>query len=261
MKKQTKIIVAILACVLLFSIMFVYKLHWFGAGMKPPQTVIGNSDGVLQPVTDKEEQLTVQPKPDEKKQIPEIDFPQSGDTVEDFVTGPYKIAMDTKGLLDNDDLEDVVLVLQSKTDSTGLRPTLVLLKQPTGGYRLYAASWQAIGAAYINGDYQQYDSEDISIDQKRNLIISTYGSGPVGNRETRYRFIDTELVFTYMETYNVGAGQQTRAEYDVLNQKITVEDINTMKEDMPSKFSYGKLPDHKFYLFKEVDPEMVFSEQ
>ncbi|WP_165456367.1 hypothetical protein [Pedobacter kyonggii] len=34
-------------------------------------------------------------------------------------------------------------------------------------------------------------------------------------RETRYRFIDNELVFTYMETFNAGAGQQTRASYDV----------------------------------------------
>jgi hypothetical protein len=259
MKKQTKIIISILVVVFLLAIAFIYKLHWFGAGMQPQLATISNPDSITQAVTDKQE-VTVQPKTDAPKEVPEVEFPQRGNSIEDFVTGPYEIAMDAKGLLDNDELEDVVLVLQNKTDSTDLRPTLVLLQQPEGGYRLYAASWQAIGAAYINGDYQQYDSEDISIDQKRNLILSTFGSGPVGNRETRYRFIDHQLVFTYMETYNAGAGQQTIAKYDVLNGKLAVEDINTMKEDTPSTFSHGKLPEHKPYLFTEVDPTMVFSE-
>jgi hypothetical protein len=259
MKKQTKIIIAVLVGVLLLAVAFVYKLHWFAAGMKPQQAAINNPDSIVQAVTDKHEE-TSQSKTEGSKEVPEAEFPQSGKTIEDFVTGTYEIAMDAKGLLDNDALEDVVLVLQNKTDSTDLRPTLVLLQQPEGGYRLHAASWQAIGAAYINGDYQQYDSEKISIDQKRNLIISTFGSGPVGNRETRYRFIDHEFVFTYMETYNAGAGQQTIATYDVLNRKVTVEDINTMKEDTPSKFSHGKLREHPLYLFKEVDPTMVFSE-
>jgi len=259
MKKPSKIILTVLAAVLLLFIVFVYKLHWFGAGMKPQQAAISNADTLIQAVADKQ-QVTSPTQIESSKEIPQADFPQNANTIEDFVPESYKIAMDTKGLLDDDDLEDVVLVLQNKTDSTDLRPTLVLLKQPEGGYRLYAVSWQAIGAAYINGDYQQYDSEDIKIDQKRNLIISTFGSGPVGNRETRYRFIDNALVFTYMETYNVGAGQQTRAEYDVLNKKITVEDINTMKEDMPSTFSHGKLPENPFYLFKDIDPTTVFAE-
>lgn len=259
MKKQTKIIVTVLSAVLVLAMVFVYKLHWFGAGMKPQQAAMSHPDSVVQAVVDTPE-VTSLPKTDGPKTIPDVEFPQSGKTVEDFVTGTYEIAMDAKGFLDDDELEDVVLVLQNKTDSTDLRPTLVLLKQAEGGYRLYAASWQAIGAAYINGDYQQYDSEDVKIDQKRNLIISTFGSGPVGNRETRYRFINHELVFAYMETYNVGAGQQTRVEYDVLNSKVTVEDINTMKEDMPSTISHDTLPNHKPYLFKDIDPTMVFSE-
>ena len=257
MKKQTKIILGILACMMMMAIALMYKLHWFGAGMKPKQAAISNPDRVV--VRDTQE-VILSPKKESPKEATEIEFPTSGNSIEDFVPGLYKIAMDAKGLLNNDELEDVVLVLQNKTDSADLRPTLVLLKQPEGGYRLYASAWLAIGAAYINGDYQQYDSEDISIDQKRNLVISTYGSGPVGNRETRYRFIDNELVFTYMETFNAGAGQQTRAIYDVLNRKVTVEDINTMKEDMPATVSHGTLPQHPLYLFKALDPTTVFSE-
>ena len=260
MKKQTKIIVAIIAVIFLLAVVFVYKLHWFGAGMKPQlAAATSNPDSAVQAAADTQK-VILQAKNSDAKPIADVEFPQQGNTVEDFVTEPYQIAMDAKGLLDNDNLEDVVLVLQNKTDSTDLRPTLVLFKQPAGGYRLYAASWQAIGAEYINGDYQQYDSEDIKIDEQRNLIISTFGSGPVGNRETRYRFIDNELVFTYMETYNVGAGQQTRVEYDILNRKITTEDINTMKENMPSELSYGTMRKHKPYLFKEIDPMTVFTE-
>lgn len=259
MKKQNKIILGVLACIILLAIVLMYKLHWFGAGMKPQHEAISNPDLVVEAISDTQA-VTSKPKTESPKEATQIEFPPSGNTVDDFVPGLYKIAMDTKGLLNNDELEDVVLVLQNKKDSTDLRPTLVLLKQPEGGYRLYASSWLAIGAAYINGDYQQYDSEDISIDQKRNLIISTYGSGPVGNRETRYRFIDNKLVFTYMETYNAGAGQQTRATYDILNRKLTVEDINTMKEDMPAAVSHGTLPQHPPYLFKEIDPTTVFSE-
>lgn len=259
MKKQTKIILGILAFMMLVAIALMYKLHWFGAGMKPMHAASSSTDRVVEAVRDTQA-VTFKPETESPNEATQTEFSQSGNTVEDFVPGSYKIAMDTKGLLNNDELEDVVLVLQNKTDSTDLRPTLVLLKQPEGGYRLYASSWLAIGAAYINGDYQQYDSEDISIDQKRNLIISTYGSGPVGNRETRYRFLDNELVFTYMETFNAGAGQQTRAIYDVLNRKVTVEDINTMKEDMPAAVSHGTLPQHPPYLFKELDPTTVFSE-
>ncbi|CAH0168379.1 hypothetical protein SRABI27_00950 [Pedobacter sp. Bi27] len=259
MKKQHKIILGVLACMMLVAIALMYKLHWFGAGMKPQHEATRNPDRVAEAISDIH-QVTLNPKKESPKEAVQIEFPLYGNTIEDFVPGLYKIAMDTKGLLNNDELEDVVLVLQNKTDSTDLRPTLILLKQPEGGYRLYASSLLAIGAAYINGDYQQYDSEDISIDQKRNLIISTYGSGPVGNRETRYRFIDNELVFTYMETFNAGAGQQTRATYDVLNRKVTVEDINTMKEDMPATVSHGTLPQHPLYFFKELDPTTVFSE-
>jgi len=259
MKKQNKIILGVLTCIMLVAISLMYKLHWFGAGMKPQHAASSNSDLVVAVVRDTQA-VTLNPKTEIPKEAKQVEFSQSGNTIEDFVPGSYKIAMDTKGRLNNDELEDVVLVLQNKTDSTDLRPTLILLKQPEGGYRLYASSWLAIGAAYINGDYQQYDSEDISIDQKRNLIISTYGSGPVGNRETRYRFIDNELVFTYMETFNAGAGQQTKVTYDVLNQKVTVEDINTMKEDMPAAVSHGTLPQHPPYLFKEIDPTTVFSE-
>ncbi|MGN7986669.1 hypothetical protein ACTJKC_04970 [Pedobacter sp. 22226] len=258
MKKQSKII-ALLAFVLLLAIVLGYKYHWLNADKSPQQTTDSVANAIVH-VAAKETLVTISKKTEEQKEIGGAEFPESGNTIDDFVTSPYIIAMDAKGLLDDDDLEDVVLVLQNKTDSTDLRPVLVLLKQATGGYRLYATSWQAIGAAYINGDYQQYDSEDITIDKNKTLIISTYGSGPVGNRETRYSFKNGELVLTYMETYNAGAGQQTIAKYDVLARKITVEDINTMKEDMPAKLSYGKLPPHKPYLFKEVDPVSVFSE-
>lgn len=47
MKKQTKIILGILACIMMMAIVLMYKRHWFGAGMKPKQAAISNSDRVV----------------------------------------------------------------------------------------------------------------------------------------------------------------------------------------------------------------------
>lgn len=260
MKKQTKIILGAVSFVFLLALVLAYKLHWFGGKTDAQLADSTVTDTVQQAATVGEPISVPVNSTDEEKKEVIIDFPTNGNKVEDFVPQTYKIALEAKGLLDSDDLEDAVLVLQHKTDSTAKRPTLVLLKEPGGGYRLHATSWEAIGAAYINGDFPQYDNEDISIDQNRTLVISTYSIGPVGNRDTRYRFINNELELVYMETYNLGAGGQTRAEYDILNHKITVEEVNTMKEDMPSTLSHAKLPLNKHYLFKDIDPVTVFSE-
>jgi flagellar basal body-associated protein FliL len=58
MKKQTKIIIAVLVGVLLLAVAFVYKLHWFAAGMKPQQAAINNPDSIVQAVTDKHEETS-----------------------------------------------------------------------------------------------------------------------------------------------------------------------------------------------------------
>ena len=187
----------------------------------------------------------------------DVEFPKTGKTVSDFVPAPYVIAMEAKGLLNEDDLEDVALVLQNEKDSTDLRPTLVLLKQKNGGYQCYGASWSALGAAYINGDFQHYDSEDITIDSARNLNITTFGSGPVGNQDLKYRFINNRLVLVAMETYHAGAGGQTEMKFDFLNSIVAVTEVNTMKENMPSTTTKSKLSKRKPYFFESTDPDSI----
>lgn len=260
MKKQTKIILGTISFGFLLIFLLGYQLHWFGGKTDAQLADTIGTDSLQQAATVGQPIATPVNSIEPEKKFEMIDFPVSGNEIEDFVPETYKIAIETKGLLDADNLEDAVLVLQHKTDSTAKRPTLVLLKAPSGGYRLYATSWEAIGAAYINGDFPQYDSEDISIDENRILVMSTYSVGPVGNRDTKYRFVNNELELVYMETYNQGAGGQTRVEYDILNHKITVEEVNTMKEDMPTTVTHDKLPLNKHYLFKEIDPVTVFSE-
>jgi hypothetical protein len=185
------------------------------------------------------------------------EFPDVGRSVKDFVVDPYEIDMEAKGLLNDDELEDVALILQEKGDSTALRPTLVLLKQKDGSYKRYATSWNAIGPAYINGDYQHYDDENLVIDSLRNLNIHTYGSGPVGNRDLNYRFAGNQLVLATMETYNMGAGAHTEAYYDFIKGVLKITEINTMKEDMPSTTTEEKLKKRGPYLFETTDPESI----
>ena len=188
--------------------------------------------------------------------VASTDFPQSGDQVKDFVIAPYEVSMEAHGPLDEDELQDAVLVLENKSDPEGARPTLVLKQKTDGSYELKSKSLKAIGAAYINGDFKQYDSEELKIDSNR-LSITTYSIGAVGNRKTQYRFIHNELILVYMETYNIGAGGQTSVVYDFLDHLITVTEVNTIKEDMPSTQERTKMKPHKPYLFENIDPTEI----
>lgn len=250
MKKRSITNLSKLAIIFLLFAGLIYKLSCSGARLKPSPAQTSN------PIATKETAATDSMIPD-NNQKSDINFPKAAKEIKDFVVAPYQISMETYGLLNDDNLEDAVLVLQNSTDSTQARPTLVLLQQPDGSYTLNTKSFKAIGAAYINGDYKQYDTEDIKIDSAK-LIISTYSMGAVGNRTTQYRFVDNQLVLTYMETYNMGAGGQTGAVYDMLNQKVTITDVNTTKEDMPATISSSKMQKHKSYLFNDIDPTEIF---
>ena len=251
MTRKTKTIVGISVAVLLI-VAVLFKIKPSGSDAAPVETEIMDTTRIHQTdnaaANDQDE-----PEPDETEE----EFPNIGKSVQDFVIGPYEVIMEAKGMLNEDELEDVALILQEKEDSTALRPTLVLLKQKDGSYKRYATSWYAIGAAYINGDYQHYDEERVTIDSIRNLDISTYGSGPVGNRFLKYRFVNSQLVLASMETYNMGAGGHTGVVYDFLKGFMEVTEVNTMKEDMPSTTTKEKLKKQKTYLFATTDPELI----
>lgn len=252
MQKPTKIIITIFTVTVLLAFAS-YKLNWFEAGMKVPKS---DANAGVKSVNE-QKHFSTNATVEEPIEVSEIDFPKIGNSSNDFVIEPYEISMETSGLLNTDKLKDMALVLKNKTDSTDLRPTLVLLKQSQGGYQLYATSRYAIGQEYINGD-KQYYGENISIDSLRNLVIETFNSGAIGNRETQYCFVNNQLLLTAMKTYNMGAGGHTGITIDVLNRKVTINETNTMKEDMPITTTYQKLPEHKPYLFETTDPTSVF---
>ncbi|WP_051224141.1 hypothetical protein [Flavobacterium tegetincola] len=257
MKKQTKIILAVLAVILIVSSVLIYKLHWFGAGMKPT-TVEINSLDVNKPIDSldyesNDEELQAE---DSQAIYEQKQFPQTGNSVEDFIIEPYKIVMQDEGLLNDDDLKDVVVTLQNKNDSTDVRPTLVLLKQQTGGYQLYGVSLGTVPPAY-EGDYQQYLSESVEIDStKLKVSLNGYG-GPTGNQFNTYKFIDNKLVLISVGLFNAGAGGQSYVDVDYLKNRVRYEDVNTMVDEMPSIITHKKIPKHKPYFF-ETDEGLGF---
>lgn len=257
MKKQTKIILAMVAILVILSGILIYKLNWFGAGMKPAITMIDSLsvataiDSIDYSIDEEILQAEDSQAIYEQKQ-----FPQKGNSVNDFIIEPYEIVMEDEGLLNDDNLKDVVVTLQNKNDKTDLRPTLVLLKQQTGGYELYGVSWHTVPPAYIE-DYQQYIEESVEIDStKLKISLSGYG-GPTGNQSNTYKFIDNKLVLIKLSLYNAGAGGQTYLDVDYLKNVVRTEDVNTMLDEMPSTITKKKFPKHKPYLF-ETDEGLSF---
>jgi hypothetical protein len=184
------------------------------------------------------------------------EFPKTGNKISDFVILPYEIQYQVEGLLDNDKLEDVVIVLHDKNDKSSRRPTLVLLKQPQGGYKLQEISWVAIGPEYTTDDYKIYDTEDISLANKE-LIFSMYSIGPSGNKETVYKFVQKELILINVNTYNMGAGGQSTMDYNLLTGDVIFEEVNTMVDSMPTTTTNKVLKlNHKIF-FDNDDPENV----
>ena len=251
MKKNSKIIlIATLSIVVALVSLLIYKLSWFGAGMKPQihatdTLVVGKQiDTIDYSFNGDTSQAENTQAIYEQQQ-----FPKTGNTVKDFVINPYKIVMDEHGLLNQDNLKDVVLVLQNKNDSTALRPTLVLLKQTDGGYKLYGVSFSTVPPAYIE-DYQQFLQESVEIDSAKLKVSLTGYGGPTGNQFNTYKFIGDQLVLIHLSLFAAGAGGQTYIDVDYLTNKVRFEEVNTMVDEMPSKVTFKKLPKHAPYLFE-----------
>ncbi|MEO5911628.1 MAG: hypothetical protein ABIP95_12115 [Pelobium sp.] len=254
MKKSTKIIIIIVVTVAtLFAIFAIIQVVRFTRFRK--QSSIASDTTVVGEVIDtvdhsfNEEELQAENSQAiyEQKQ-----FPQTGNSVKDFVIEPYKIVMEDEGLLNNDNLKDVVITLQNKNDSTDVRPTLVLLKQQTGGYQLYGVSLETVPPAYRE-DFQEYLAESVEIySAKLKISLSGYGA-PTGNRFRTYKFIDNKLVLISIGLFNAGAGGQSYVDVDYLKNIVRLEDMNTMSDEMPSTITYKKIPKHKPYLFESEE--------
>ena len=184
-------------------------------------------------------------------------FQKTANKIEDLIPKNYDIDLEADGDLNNDGLADKVIVLLKTTDTTALRPTLVLLKQGSA-YRVDAVSYGAFDPKFREDGFKNYDYEEVSIDSGK-LVVTKQATGPSGSIESTFKYIKNDLVLTYITTFNMGAGGQTEQKFDLLKGIYEQTDINTMKEDMPSETTTKKykIP---LALFKDTDPSAIMIE-
>lgn len=193
-------------------------------------------------------------------QEPEIVFPKTGNKVADFLPSlnTYEVQYEAKGDINKDGLDDIAVVLVHKEVKKAERPMLILLQNKDKSYRLDKVSNFAMPIEYTDSDYKIYDTEDISIEDGL-IKIQLYGIGPSGNVFSDFKYFDNDLILTYIETYNVGAGSWQQLYYNLEKGELTQVITNTMEESMPTKEKTFKLPKVK-YKFENASPDDIIIE-
>jgi len=176
----------------------------------------------------------------QNKETDEPIFPAFAKTVKDFIPEHYDIDLEADGDLNHDGLKDQVMILINTVDTTSQRVALVLLLQNDKSYKLDTKSFGVVEPKYREDGYQNYDFEDISIDKEGVLTITQQATGPNGSLESIYKYIDDKLILTDITSFTMGAGGQTELKLNLIKGIFEETDINTMKEDMPSKTTTKK---------------------
>lgn len=180
---------------------------------------------------------------------------ETGKPASDFVSAGYEIQYEAEGDLNQDGLADKALVLRRKDDSLAQRTMIVLLKNPDKTYRLFKTSATVLPAEYNESGYKMHDPEDISI-EKGALHINLYDIGPYGNQFSKFKYMDNNLILTYIETYNMGAGSHSSFAYEPMKGKIRLETVNTMEKEMPATVETFQVKKERF-LLENVSPENI----
>jgi len=185
------------------------------------------------------------------------DFPITEGRISDIIPKKFEVQYETEGDLNGDGLPDNVLVLRRKSDTLASRTVLVLLKNKDLSFRLDKISPHLLPAEYNEAGYKKYDPEDISIG-KGVLSVNLYNPAPYGNLFFNFKYLNHDLVLTYIETYNAGAGSHQSLYYEPLKGKFVQEVTNTMEEEMPSETKDIRIKKQKF-LFENSSPEDIIS--
>lgn len=199
--------------------------------------------------------VNINADPKTKLDYAEPDFLTSSNKIEDLIPQYFDIDMEASGDLNHDGLEDKVLVLINTRDTTARRATLVILKMGSS-YSVDTKSFSVIEPKYREEGYRNYDYEDIKIDKNGQLVFSQQSTGPNGSLESTFKYINNELFLTNISSFAMGAGGQTELKLDLLQGNFEQTDINTMKENMPSKTTTKKYKLPKL-LFSNSDPREV----
>lgn len=173
----------------------------------------------------------------------------------DFVPAGYEIQYDAEGDLNLDGLSDMALVIRKKEDTLAARKMMILIKNTDKTYRIDKISGTVLPDEYNEAGYKMHDPEDISI-EKGELNINLYDIGPYGNQFSRFKYLNGDLILTYIETYNMGAGSHSALYYEPMKGKLILETVNTMKEEMPSESKTFHLKKER-YIFEKSSPEDI----
>lgn len=174
-----------------------------------------------------------------------------------FIPDNYVIDMEAKGDLNHDSLQDLVLVLINKKDTTDLRTTLVLL-QKNGAFYLDTKSSSAVEPKYDEDGYHNYGNEDIYIDSTGVLYFNMNDPGPSGNLESSYRYINNQLILNSISSYSMGAGSHTAIDIYPVKGIFKQTIINTMEENAPDKESIQKIKPAKVR-FDQSNPKEILN--
>ncbi|MBL1223099.1 hypothetical protein JET18_19805 [Chryseobacterium sp. L7] len=180
---------------------------------------------------------------------------QTGKKPSDLVPDGYEIQYDAEGDLNLDGMADAALIVRKKEDTLARRKMLILLKNIDQTYRLYKTSDTVLPDEYNESGYKIHDPEDIAI-EKGELHISLYDVGPYGNQFSRFKYMDGNLILSYIETYNMGAGSHSAMFYLPMKGKVTHETINTMEEEMPAESKTSSIKKQRF-LFENASPDDI----
>ncbi|WP_265427356.1 hypothetical protein [Chryseobacterium sp. YIM B08800] len=184
-------------------------------------------------------------------------FPTTKGRISDIVKKKFEIQYTAEGDLNGDGLPDQVLVLRQKSDTLLSRTVLILLKNKNSTFKLDKISDILLPDEYNEAGFKKYDPEDIII-EKGMLKVNFYNPAPYGNLFFNFKYINNDLVLTYIETYNVGAGSWQSLYYEPLKGKFTQEVTNTMEEEMPAKTKTILVKKQKF-LFENSSPDDIIS--
>lgn len=187
-------------------------------------------------------------------------YPKTANKAEDFLPkiGIYEIQYEANGDLNKDGLDDIAIVLVQKEVKTDERPMLILIQNKDKSYRLDKVSNLVMPIEYTDSNYKIYDKEDVNIENGM-LNIRLYGTGPSGNVFSDFKYFGNDLMLTYIETYNVGAGSWHQLYYIIEKGELTEVITNTMEESMPTKKKTFKLTKEK-YEFESASPDDIIIE-
>lgn len=187
------------------------------------------------------------------------EFDNISNNIENLIPYGYEIEYKTEGDLNGDNIDDIVAVIRKTENFNGDRIVMVFLKKENS-YKIDKVSNTVFPNKFFSNesDLETYYQEDIIISNKE-LKIQLYGTGPVGNNLSTFKYDNNKLVLTHIETYNVGAGSHHSLNFDALNSKLIEEVTNTMEEDMPTSTQTFQIPKQE-YLFEKCNPEDIIGE-